>query len=247
MKRLIMGIMLVLLTTVLSQGAETRTITAAADPYPPFVDPKNPKEGISLELIRAAFKTQGYEVKMNYMPWARAESDVKKGVYDILPNVWMTEARKKDLMYSKPYVSNKVKFISLKEEPFEYNGMKSLTGKTIGTVRGYGYGNEFLKSTDFKREEVTDLMFNIKKLIAKRIDLTLEDEIVAKTKIAREDPKLLEQIKFSTNTFSVNDLHIASGFKNSRHKEIIDAFNKGFEIIKSDGTAAKILSSYGIK
>jgi polar amino acid transport system substrate-binding protein len=181
------------------------------------------------------------------MPWARAETDVKKGAYDILPDVWMTDARKKEMMFSKPYVSNKVKFILLKDNPFEYQGLKSLKGKTIGTVRGYGYGDEFLKSTDFKRDEVVDINTNLKKLVMKRIDMTLEDEIVAKAKIAEENPKLLDQIRFSKNSFSINDLHIASGLKNPRHKEIIEAFNKGLEIIKTDGTAARILADYGIK
>lgn len=247
MKKLIMGLMILSLSAVVPAAAELKVITAASDPYPPFVDPKHPKEGLSLEIVRAAFKTQGYEVKMSIMPWARAEAEVKKGTYDILPDVWMTDARKKDFMFGKPYVSNKVKFVFLKENRFEYDGMKSLEGKKVGTVRGYGYSDEFLKADKFKREEVADFMTNIRKLIAKRLDLTLEDELVAKAQIAKEDPKILDQIRFTANSFSVNDLHVASGIKNPRHKEIIEAFNKGLEIIKADGTAARILASYGLK
>ncbi|MBF0227118.1 MAG: transporter substrate-binding domain-containing protein [Desulfobacterales bacterium] len=115
MKRLIVCIVIVLssLLTANAIGEETKTLVAAADPWPPFIDPQNPKEGLSLEIVRAAFKTQGYEIKMEYVPWARAESGVKNGIYDILPDVWMTEARKKELMYSVPYAKNEVKFITL--------------------------------------------------------------------------------------------------------------------------------------
>lgn len=247
MKRFIMAVTLVLMFSALSLGAETKTIVAAADPWPPFVDQKHPKDGLSLEIIRAAYKTQGYKVKMEYVPWARAEASVKSGAYDILPDVWMTDARKKELMFSKPYVSNKIKFICLKKNPFEYDGIESLKGRIIGTVRGYGYSDEFIKSPDFRRDEAADFMTSIKKIISKRIELTLEDEIVAKTRIAQENPKLFEQLKFTKNSFSVNDLHIASAYKNKRHVEIIDAFNKGLEIIKSNGTFEKILISYGIK
>lgn len=45
-----------------------KTLTAASDPWPPFVDPQHPKEGLSLEIIRAAFQTQGYTIKMEYVP-----------------------------------------------------------------------------------------------------------------------------------------------------------------------------------
>lgn len=37
-----------------------KVVTAAADPWPPFVDPENPKEGLSMEIVKEAFKTQGY-------------------------------------------------------------------------------------------------------------------------------------------------------------------------------------------
>ena len=248
MKRLIASIIIVMLSSVFAVGADLKTITAAGDAYPPFVDPQNSKEGLSLEVLRAAFKTQGYVIKMEYVPWARAEAGVKKGSYDILPDVWMTDARKKELMYSKSYVSNKIKFITLKDNPFEYDGINSLKGKIVGTVRGYGYSDEFNSSTIFERDEVADFIQNIKKMIAKRsIDMTLEDEIVARVRIAQEDPKLLEQVRFTKNAFLINDLYIASGLKNPRHKEFIEAFNKGLDTIKADGTYAKILESYGIK
>lgn len=248
MKRLIASIIIVMLSSVFAVGADLKTITVAGDAYPPFVDPQNPKEGLSLEVLRAALKTQGYVIKMEYVPWARAEAGVKKGSYDILPDVWMTDARKKELMFSKSYVSNKIKFITLKDNPFEYDGINSLKGKTVGTVRGYGYSDEFNSSTIFERDEVADFIQNIKKMIAKRsIDMTLEDEIVAKVIIAQEDPKLLEQVRFTKNAFLINDLYIASGLKNPRHKEFIEAFNKGLDTIKADGTYAKILESYGIK
>ena len=114
-----------LLLALPAMGA-MKTIVAAADPYPPFVDPKNPLDGLSLEIARAAYKTQGYEVKMEYVPWARAESGVKAGTYDILPNTWHTEARTKELLYSTAYAVNTVKFIKLKGDPFEYTGPERL-------------------------------------------------------------------------------------------------------------------------
>lgn len=221
-----------------------KTVVAAGDPWPPFVDPKNPTDGLSLEIVRAAFKTQDYDVKMVYVPWARAEAGVKDGTYDILANTWHTVERTKELMYSTPYAVNSVKFIKLKGDAFEYKGLVSLKGKRVGTVRGYGYGDAFLKSSDFVREDVLDVMTNVKKVAAKRIDLTLEDEIVARFIVGKEDPKLLDMIEFSKESLSSNPLHVTAGLKNPRHKEIIDAFNTGLEIIKTNGTLSAILKKY---
>jgi polar amino acid transport system substrate-binding protein len=125
--------------------------------------------------------------------------------------------------------------------------MKSLKGKTIGTIRNYAYSDAFNQSTEFKREEVPDFIQNIRKLTMKRIDMAIEDEIVAKARMKAEDPKLLEQVRFTKNPFSTNELYMASGLSNPRHKELVDAFNKGLDVIKGNGTYAKIMESYGIK
>ena len=226
--------------------AAEKIIIAAADPWPPFVDPSHPKEGLSLEIIRAAYKTQGYVVKMEYVPWARAERGVNDGRYDILPDTWVTDKRKLSLLFSESYATNRITFIKNIDDPFEYNGIDSLKGKTIGAIRGYGYGNEFLKSKAFKRDDVDSLIPNIKKLFKKRIDLTLEDEIVARVVIANYNPDYLSKIRFTENALSSNTLHIASGLTNPRHKEFITGFNKGLRILKQNGEYEKILSYYGI-
>jgi len=75
---------------------------------------------------------------------------------------------------------SEIKFIKRRGDPFEYHGLGSLTGKTVGIVKGYGYGDEFLNATNFTRPEVAHTLQNIKKLALGRIDLTLEDEVVAR-------------------------------------------------------------------
>lgn len=224
-----------------------KTIVAVADPWPPFVDKENPTDGLSLEIIRAAFKTQGYEVKMEYVPWARALNGVKDGTYDIIPDAWFTVERKKFFLFGEPYVANELKFIKRKGDPFEFDTLQSLEGKLVGTVRGYAYGDEFLQSQDFKREEVVDLMLNIKKLIAGRIDLTIDNEIAVIALIKQVDPSLLLEIEFVKTPLSRDFVYIMAGLKNPRHKEIIKAFNNGIAKIKANGTYNKICEKYGFK
>jgi polar amino acid transport system substrate-binding protein len=184
---------------------------------------------------------------MEYVPWARAEKGVKEARYDILPNTWKNEKRLEYLDYSEPYASNEVAFIKRKDDPFEYNGLESLKGKKIGIVRGYGYNTDFLSSSDFHREESNDLFTCIKKLLKNRIDLSLEDRIVARVIIAKEDPNALSEIAFTNNVLSSNDLFVTVGKKNPRHKEIIEAFNKGLAAIKANGTYNSIMKNYGIE
>jgi len=117
----------------------------------------------------------------------------------------------------------------------------------VGIIKDYGYGDDFMNNPDFKRDPVPDFVTNVKKLVAERIDLTLEDEIVGKSALAAADPALLDQIEFTQNALSENWLHVTSGLKNPRCQEIIDAFNKGLAEIKANGTFDEIFARYGLK
>jgi polar amino acid transport system substrate-binding protein len=227
-------------------AAQERTLIAAADPYPPYVDPQVPGEGLAMEVVRAAFKTQGYTVKLEMMPWVRAEKGVSEGRYDILVDVWRTEARAKELMFSTAYATSKIKFIKRKENPFEFTGLDSLAGKRVGVIRGYGYSDAFNAATNFTREEVPSMEHNLNKLLINRIDLTLEDEITAKGLIQKMGPKVGEQLAFTSNSLASNPLYVAAGLKHPRHKDIIEAFNRGLQAIKADGVFQAIEKRYGV-
>ncbi|WP_027467821.1 substrate-binding periplasmic protein [Deefgea rivuli] len=233
-----------LLCWAASTGA--KTIVAVSDPFPPFVDPNNPTGGLSIEVIRAAYKTQGHEVKVEYVPWARAEAGVQSGVYDILPNMWFTEARSKQFLFSTSYLSNTIRFVKLKGDSFEYTGIDSLKGKVIGVTRGYAYSDAFKQSNLFTREDSNDLLTNLKKLQAKRIDLTLDDEAVTNYTITQNNPKLFAELELVNGNLALNPLYVVSGVKNPNHKEWIESFNEGLKIIKQNGTLETIFKKYGI-
>ena len=234
---------LCLLAILGSVSIQAEKITAVGNPWPPFLDPAQSKKGIINEIATAAYATQGYEVEMSFVPWARAIDGVRNATFDILLGTWLTEERTKTLMFSEPYLNNSIRFIKRKGSTFDYSGLESLTGKSIGVVREYGYGDEFLSANNFKRPETKDFIGNIRKLIAGRIDLTLEDEIVARATIAKESPELLNKIEFTKTDYSTNALYVTSGLANAKHKELIEAFNKGLAIIKQNGEYDKILDS----
>lgn len=230
-----------------SATASAQIINAAGDPWPPFLDPNHPQQGVAIELVREALATQGHQLNFSFVPWQRALDGVKEAEYDVLVSAWKTQEREAFLEFSDAYLHNDIKFIKAKGVPFEYAGLDSLSGKTIGTVRGYGYGDAFEKASNFKRDEAATLMPSILKLIGGRIDLTLEDEVVAKSLISKENPALLEQIEFVAAPLSSNGLHVAAGLKNAKHAEIIEAFNKGLQIIKANGTFDEVLQRNGVK
>lgn len=233
-----------LLCCVFSIGSHAQTLTIAQDPWPPFVDDDAPGQGLSIEIVRAALEPKGYTLQMNFVPWARALDGVKNAKYDILASAWFTQERSEYLAFSNSYLANEIKFIMRASDNFQYENIDSLTGKNVGVVRGYGYGDEFLTATNFKRHETKDLVSNIKKLVAGRIDLTLEDELVAKSLLAKNAPGMLKKIAFVATPLSKKEMHIAVGKANPSHQKIIQDFNEGLKEIQANGKFQELVDKY---
>lgn len=246
MKKLAMFAIAVAALMSVSTGAQAATYTGAANDWAPFADKSHPKQGVVVELVSAALKTQGSELKFTTMPWNRAVDKVKKGEIDLIPTMWYNEERTKDFAYSDYILKNQIKMIKKKGDAFEYAGLSSLKGKTVGIIRGYTYPKDFMSDKSFTREPAKDLEANYKKVVAGRIDLTLEDELVAKAMLFKEDPKFMDKIDFVTNPVSTNELFLTCGKVNPKCTTIIETFNKGLAEIKANGTYKKIMASYGM-
>lgn len=229
-------------------GAESdRIVKAVADSWPPYTDPQNPSGGLTLEIIRAAFATQGYSVTMTYRPWVRAELSAAEGAFDLLINCWITAERQTRFLFSAPYATNRLTLIKRTDDGFTYAGLESLIGKRVGTIRGYGYTDSFRQSRLFAREDANSLEDNIQKLIARRIDLTLEDQLVASAQLESIDPELRSQVAFVAPPLAIIGLHIAISRQLPRGQEYLNAFNAGLSQIRNSGAYAAILARYGAR
>ena len=172
-----------------------------------------------VEIVRAAFESQGYELEMKFIPWAQAISGVRSRKYDVLIAVWWTEERTETLRYSDMYLQNQIKIIKRIDDDFECEGLESLTGKNIGVIPDYAYSEQFLNASNFERIETNDLLNNLLKVDAGRLDYTVEDELVARTKIATEAPELKSKRAYTKNALSTNDLHVTSALNNVKSKK----------------------------
>jgi polar amino acid transport system substrate-binding protein len=225
-------------------AADLIPLTAAADPWPPYIDDTVDGGGVSVELADAAFRTQGYTVTNRIVPWARAMEEVKHGRVDLILDAWWTQERSNDYMFSRPYLDGPLKFIKKRTDKFTFNNHTSLRNKSLALVRDYGYGDALLSSKEYRPVEVTDFILGIRMLEAGRVDLAIENELVARTRLAKESPSSLEKLAFVEPAISNNYVYVMSGYKNPQHAKIIAAFNQGLMEITANGTFEKIVKKH---
>lgn len=136
---------------------------------PPGSDSENFK-GFAWETLKESFHAMGYTVYLSVRPWKRAVVEFEKGKYDILFPTTKTPEREKKYFYSEGDTNfSHMNIYTLKDSKFEFDGLESLKGMIVGTIRGYSYGAEWEKSDFIKKDETESDQQNFKKLDKKRI------------------------------------------------------------------------------
>lgn len=175
--------------------AEGKTLVIAADVWCPInCDPKVAnQEGIGIDLARRVFEPLGYRIKYVIMPWSRALEEVRAGKIDAV--IGATVKDDPSLVFPKHSVQEAFDdFYVLADNPLVFKNMESLKGQRLGVIQDYGYSDEVVKFV-VKQRNVPDaiqevsgdraLEQNIKKLLAKRIDVVVENRPVMEYRLKR--------------------------------------------------------------
>lgn len=109
-------------------------------------------------------------------PWPRAERNARNGdglIFGLPKN----GERERALRYSEAAVSSTLWLVTRSDATFPFEKLADLHGKTIGAVRGYGYGDEFERARAERLFKVEDDLpsraTRLQRLLLKRVDAVL--------------------------------------------------------------------------
>ena len=193
-----------------------------------------------------ALKRAGYRSKVSMVPWSRALNGTRNGAYDLIICAWRSKEREREFYFSDPYVENRIVFLKPSGSTWNYTGLTSLRGKRIGVIRDYAYSDTFNKSDVFQRDASGEFVANVLKLVSGRIDLTLEDEFVARFEIARSLPEQRARVDYSPTPLSTNTCQSAMSRENPEAGFILVAMNRALAHMYSEGVIEKILGVHGL-
>ncbi|EHM09286.1 periplasmic component of amino acid ABC-type transporter/signal transduction system [Thermanaerovibrio velox DSM 12556] len=225
-------------------GAE-RVLVAAADPWPPYFNPRSQRLGMAAEIVREALRTQGYRVSFKVMPWDAAQRAVYEGKADMLIDAWFTKERQKKYLVSSPYAVSRIVFFKRKDSSFQYRGRESLTGLKVGLVKGYSYDEEFLSWDNYRRDYDVSFVPLALKVASRKLDLALNDRLVGMLEISEREPWLLEVLDTAETPLREATLHVMVSRNVKDGEKILKAFEKGLLEMKRSGQYRRILAAYG--
>ncbi len=206
-----------------------------------FVTDKEKEGGFLIEVTKAAFAKVGHEVKIEYMPWARALRSVMEGESEALLGGYYNEERAQKMLYSDLIGRSDMVFFKLKSSHIVFDKLEDLKPYTIGTIIGAAYTPEFDAAQYIKKEAVSDYLTNIRKLAAGRFDLFVEKKYVVLNALKNQFPDEYNKIDMLPKPLRENKFYNAFSRTHPDYEKTVADFNKGLKAIMDDGTYDKIM------
>lgn len=225
-----------------NQTLPSKIVIGLDDNFPPmgFRDEKNELVGFDIDMAKAAAQHLGVEVEFKPIDWAAKESELKSKRVDMLWNgLTITEERKQNIAFSKPYMENHQIIVVSAGSPVKVK--TDLNGKVVGVQDGSSAvpaieADEVSKSfKELKKygDNVTALM----DLGTKRIDAVVVDEVVGRYYVAK---KPTEYVVLEDN-FGTEEYGVGMRLEDKALQEKLQA---ALDAMKADGTSAKIANQW---
>lgn len=91
--------------------------------------------GYDIDLARAVFKQYGIKVDFQTIDWSMKETELNNGTIDLIWNGYtITDARKKTVLFSRPYAQNQQILVTKKSS--NIHNFADMQGKTLGVQNG---------------------------------------------------------------------------------------------------------------
>lgn len=242
LKKYILGLVMLFL----AEQAMTKEILLASMDYPPFYGEKLDNYGPLIEVIAKSYDAMGYDVKIIFLPWARAIAWSKNGEVDGMVGVWYSPERAEYFLYSEPILSNFIGFYKRKNRDIRYKDYLDLKeqGYKLGSVRGY-IQPKGLQESGIPIMFVSKDLQSFKILSKNRVDLIVVDKEYSRYILAQ--PRFQEyakNIEWMEPVLEEKRQHLIISKKAKNPKKKLGDFNEGLQKLRETGGFTKILKKH---
>jgi len=243
-------------------ASSDKVLNLATLNWPPYVSENVCNKGWVFQFTVALLVSKGYQVNINFYPWARSVMLVEKGQMDILfPEYFIESSAPSDAVQGKKRrellaLSNKFsggELSLLKRQGYTFDLQKNLAnlkGMIVGVVRGYQNTPEFdamMDSKQFSVVEAVDELQLVKLLVAKRVDLIIGDPKVFTYSVNysnlsnRNKQALLNGIEIVKPALKYNHLYFAISNKYPQWHQLLDDVNLALLAFQQSGETDRFI------
>lgn len=218
--------------------ASDEVLIAVEDDWPPFAHMDRPggePQGLAVELVRAAFATQGLRVRLLPVPFARcmrmARGSEVAGCFNATQT---TENRSQYLWHEPPMFVEELAIFGRGPAPARDLSQADLRGKRVGITNGYTYPTAFMRDPAIVRDTATSDAALLRMLAQGRVDYVLMNRTPALLRLQAE-PALQAAGIARVGRISLDGFWIAFSAAHPRGQEFAQRFGQGLQQLRRSG------------
>ena len=212
----------------------------ASDVYPPFTD-KPGKQAFALELVHEALKRSSVEAKSDILDFGLVLEQINERKYEGSAALWKSKDRETYLMYSDPYLENRLVLVGRAGSDVSAASLAELKNKRVSIVSGYAYGTSIYTTPGVIILPGRSDQDNLETLLEGKTDYMLVDELLIKYMLEYQHSEVKKYLAVGNKAIITQPLHFAILKNLPDAEEIIDLFNSNIEEMMADGTYNQIL------
>jgi polar amino acid transport system substrate-binding protein len=220
-------------------SAQNAPLTFVSTAWPPFTNaPGSPR--LALDLVEEALGRIGFAPKTTIVSAGQFTSALLDGRYDGSAAAWKDPEREKVLVFSQPYLENRLVLVGRRGADVSAKSLKDLKGRKIAIVEGYSYGDAVDQSgAMFVRSRSEE--DSLAQLLKATVDYTLMDDLVIDYIVSNYPKESSARLQIGSTPLVTRALYLAIRRSRPDADAIISRFNAQLGGMIADRTYHRLL------
>ena len=220
--------------------SQTPQLHLVSTAWPPFTNPPGEPQ-FALDLVNEALKRIGITAETAIVDESRFTPSLLNMEFDGSGAIWKDAEREQVLVFSEPYLENRLILVGRRGSDVSATKLATLTGKRIVLVGGYSYGDEVAgnKGPVFLRSRSEE--DSLAKLLANEADYTLMDELVVQYIMNNYGEQAKTRLAVGSTPLIVRPLHFAIRRARPGAEALVARFNAELRRMIADRTYHRLL------
>ena len=238
------GIALMVALLTMSAELRARDISMLTVEWAPHYGSELPEKGLTTAIVKAAFRAEGHNSDVDFIPWARALKEVEQGKSDIVMGAYHNKEREQSYIFSDAIYFLELGLIARPGLGVSnYQSLRDLASYRIGISRGFANSEEFDAADYLDKQVATYPNLNIRKLFRGRIDMAVMNFDLFRYE-AKKEGFCISDVAFMEPPLETQGLHLMASRQIADGREIIQDFNRGLDKIRKNGEFDRILARF---
>jgi ABC-type amino acid transport substrate-binding protein len=219
--------------------AQQPPLTLVSTAWTPFTnDPGQPR--FALDLVEAALGRIKRTAKTAIVPPSQFTTALLSGKFDGSAAAWKDAERERVLLYSQPYLENRLVLVGRLGADVSAKALTDLKGRRVAIVEGYSYGDAVEKSGAIfvraaSEEETLALLLKL------AVDYVLMDDLVVEYIVRNYPKESASRLQIGATPLVTRELHLAIRRSRPDADAIIAGFNAQLRGMVADRTYHRLL------